>query len=76
MVVPDEAPDSSAVCLETPQTDGGKANYIGSDICVNSVPTISTRDDPDLERMLKEKARWGDPMTHFVKVTALTKDLG
>ncbi|GJY02661.1 BUD13 protein [Tanacetum coccineum] len=26
-----------------------------------------TRDDPDLERMLKEKVRWGDPMTHFVK---------
>lgn len=34
------------------------------------------RDDPDLERMLKERVRWGDPMTHFVKVTALTKDFG
>nr|GEV07325.1 retrotransposon protein, putative, Ty1-copia subclass [Tanacetum cinerariifolium] len=55
------------VSLKTLQTDGGNANYIGSDICVNSIPTISTRDDPDLERMLKEKARWGDPMTHFVK---------
>nr|GEU77235.1 two-component response regulator ARR1-like isoform X2 [Tanacetum cinerariifolium] len=24
-------------------------------------------DDPDLEKLLKEKLRWGDPMTHFVK---------
>ncbi|GJX39959.1 cellular retinaldehyde binding/alpha-tocopherol transport [Tanacetum coccineum] len=38
-------------------------------------PFARTRDDPVIERMLKEKVRWGDPMTHFVKVTALTEDL-
>ncbi|PWA56207.1 hypothetical protein CTI12_AA416100 [Artemisia annua] len=30
-------------------------------------PFARTRDDPDLENMLKERVRWGDPMTHFVK---------
>ncbi|GJX79259.1 33 kDa ribonucleoprotein, chloroplastic [Tanacetum coccineum] len=38
-------------------------------------PFARTRDDSVIERMLKEKVRWGDPMKHFVKVTALTEDL-
>lgn len=25
------------------------------------------RDDPDLDRMLKDRLRWGDPMAHLVK---------
>ncbi|WOG95693.1 hypothetical protein DCAR_0415020 [Daucus carota subsp. sativus] len=30
-------------------------------------PFARTRDDPDLDRMLKNKTRWGDPMAHLVK---------
>ena len=26
------------------------------------------RDDPELDRMMKERLRWGDPMAHLVKV--------
>ena len=26
------------------------------------------RDDPDLDKMLKDRIRWGDPMAHLVKV--------
>lgn len=26
------------------------------------------RDDPELDKMLKETVRWGDPMDHLVKV--------
>ena len=26
------------------------------------------RDDPDLDKHLKEQVRWGDPMAHLVKV--------
>lgn len=28
----------------------------------------SIRDDPDLDKMLKDRLRWGDPMAHLVKV--------
>ncbi|KAK2997011.1 hypothetical protein RJ639_025698, partial [Escallonia herrerae] len=31
-------------------------------------PFARTRDDPDLDKMLKERVRWGDPMAHLVKV--------
>ncbi|KAJ1429595.1 Bud13 [Sesbania bispinosa] len=31
-------------------------------------PFARTRDDPDLDKMLKERLRWGDPMAHLVKV--------
>lgn len=30
-------------------------------------PFARTRDDPDLDNMLKERLRWGDPMAHLVK---------
>ncbi|KAJ6840812.1 BUD13-like protein [Iris pallida] len=30
-------------------------------------PFARTRDDPELEKMLKERVRWGDPMAHLVK---------
>ncbi|PIA39588.1 hypothetical protein AQUCO_02600202v1 [Aquilegia coerulea] len=30
-------------------------------------PFARTRDDPELEKMLKEQVRWGDPMAHLVK---------
>lgn len=30
-------------------------------------PFARTRDDPDLDRMLKDQVRWGDPMAHLVK---------
>ncbi|KZV21548.1 hypothetical protein F511_11041 [Dorcoceras hygrometricum] len=30
-------------------------------------PFARSRDDPDLDRMLKERIRWGDPMAHLVK---------
>lgn len=26
------------------------------------------RDDPELDKMLKDRLRWGDPMAHLVKV--------
>ncbi|XXG77950.1 hypothetical protein AAC387_Pa08g1996 [Persea americana] len=30
-------------------------------------PFARTRDDPELDKMLKERIRWGDPMAHLVK---------
>ncbi|EPS73826.1 hypothetical protein M569_00932 [Genlisea aurea] len=30
-------------------------------------PFARTRDDPDLDKMLKERVRWGDPMAHLVR---------
>ncbi|KAJ4951277.1 hypothetical protein NE237_028109 [Protea cynaroides] len=30
-------------------------------------PFARTRDDPELDKMLKERVRWGDPMAHLVK---------
>ncbi|ESW04216.1 hypothetical protein PHAVU_011G076400 [Phaseolus vulgaris] len=30
-------------------------------------PFARTRDDPELDKMLKERLRWGDPMAHLVK---------
>ncbi|CAI0395854.1 unnamed protein product [Linum tenue] len=30
-------------------------------------PFARTRDDPQLDKMLKERPRWGDPMAHLVK---------
>ncbi|XP_035550820.1 BUD13 homolog [Juglans regia] len=30
-------------------------------------PFARTRDDPELDNMLKERLRWGDPMAHLVK---------
>ncbi|KAJ8755463.1 hypothetical protein K2173_019261 [Erythroxylum novogranatense] len=30
-------------------------------------PFARTRDDPELDRMLKDRVRWGDPMAHLVK---------
>ncbi|CAL5359663.1 unnamed protein product [Camellia sinensis] len=30
-------------------------------------PFARTRDDPELDRMFKERVRWGDPMAHLVK---------
>lgn len=30
-------------------------------------PFARTRDDPELDRMLKDRLRWGDPMAHLVK---------
>lgn len=30
-------------------------------------PFARSRDDPELDRMLKERVRWGDPMAHLVK---------
>ncbi|XP_047317663.1 BUD13 homolog [Impatiens glandulifera] len=30
-------------------------------------PFARTRDDPVLEKMMKERVRWGDPMAHLVK---------
>lgn len=32
-----------------------------------SKPFTRTRDDPDLDKYLKERVRWGDPMAHLVK---------
>lgn len=26
------------------------------------------RDDPELDKLMKERVRWGDPMAHLVKV--------
>jgi hypothetical protein len=36
---------------------------------------FACRDDPELDNMLKERIRWGDPMAHLVKVTALLQHL-
>ncbi|KAM3395572.1 pre-mRNA-splicing factor cwf26-like [Capsicum galapagoense] len=30
-------------------------------------PSARSRDDPELDNMLKERVQWGDPMTHMVK---------
>ncbi|KAL8537709.1 hypothetical protein ACS0TY_012743 [Phlomoides rotata] len=30
-------------------------------------PFARSRDDPELDKMLKERVRWGDPMAHLVK---------
>jgi pre-mRNA-splicing factor CWC26 len=30
-------------------------------------PFARARDDPDLDRMMKDRLRWGDPMAHLVK---------
>lgn len=30
-------------------------------------PFARTRDDPELDKMFKERLRWGDPMAHLVK---------
>ncbi|KAG9443561.1 hypothetical protein H6P81_014901 [Aristolochia fimbriata] len=30
-------------------------------------PFARTRDDPELDKMLKERIRWGDPMAHLIK---------
>ncbi|KAM7260228.1 hypothetical protein ACFE04_015969 [Oxalis oulophora] len=30
-------------------------------------PFARTRDDPDLDRMMKDRLRWGDPMAHLVE---------
>ncbi|KAA8525933.1 hypothetical protein F0562_007967 [Nyssa sinensis] len=30
-------------------------------------PFARTRDDPEIDRMLKDRVRWGDPMAHLVK---------
>ncbi|KAG6512311.1 BUD13 homolog isoform X2 [Zingiber officinale] len=37
-----------------------------------------TKDDPDLDKMLKERVRWGDPMAHLVQKNSETtlEDLG
>ncbi|KAL0374425.1 UNVERIFIED_CONTAM: hypothetical protein Sradi_3358200 [Sesamum radiatum] len=34
-------------------------------------PFARSRDDPDLDAMLKERLRWGDPMAHLVKASCL-----
>ncbi|XP_074583245.1 uncharacterized protein LOC141839405 [Curcuma longa] len=41
-------------------------------------PFARTKDDPDLDKMLKERVRWGDPMAHLVKKNSETilEDLG
>lgn len=42
-------------------------------------PFTRTKDDPELDKMLKERVRWGDPMAHLVKkkhTDAVLPDLG
>ncbi|XP_008799348.2 BUD13 homolog [Phoenix dactylifera] len=40
-------------------------------------PFARTRDDPELDKMLKERIRWGDPMAHLVKnPERVLEDLG
>lgn len=34
----------------------------------NSFYICRFRDDPELDQMMKERVRWGDPMAHLVKV--------
>ncbi|CAN6191541.1 unnamed protein product [Urochloa humidicola] len=43
-----------------------------------SKPFARTRDDPELDAMLKNRLRWGDPMAHLVKKDPefLLEDLG
>nr|GEV96160.1 BUD13 homolog [Tanacetum cinerariifolium] len=36
---------------------------------------LRKKDDPIIECMLKEKVRWGDPMTHFVKAAICNREL-
>lgn len=36
--------------------------------CIFQMLSYVYRDDPDLDKMLKERVRWGDPMAHLVKV--------
>lgn len=30
---------------------------------------LCCRDDPELDKMLKDRLRWGDPMAHLVKAS-------
>ncbi|KAI4365121.1 hypothetical protein MLD38_021139 [Melastoma candidum] len=42
-------------------------------------PFARTRDDPDLDAMLKDRIRWGDPMAHLVKkknLETMLRDFG
>ncbi|XP_010941204.1 uncharacterized protein [Elaeis guineensis] len=42
-------------------------------------PFARTRDDPELDKMFKERIRWGDPMAHLVKKKnpeSVLEDLG
>ncbi|CAA7411048.1 unnamed protein product [Spirodela intermedia] len=42
-------------------------------------PFARSRDDPELDKMLRERTRWGDPMAHLVKKKqseTLLEDLG
>lgn len=42
-------------------------------------PFARSRDDPELDRMMKDRVRWGDPMAHLVKKNhsnLLLSDLG
>ncbi|KAK4344296.1 hypothetical protein RND71_037390 [Anisodus tanguticus] len=39
-------------------------------------PFARNRDDPELERMLKERLRWGDPMAHLVKILYVAEKQG
>eukprot|EP01018_Ginkgo_biloba_P010069 Gb_35391 [translate_table: standard] len=34
-------------------------------------PFARSKDDPELDKMLKERVRWGDPMAHLVKKTSV-----
>lgn len=38
-------------------------------------PFARSRDDPELDRMMKERLRWGDPMAHLVKKKQHDRDL-
>ncbi|XP_009613363.1 uncharacterized protein LOC107820758 isoform X2 [Nicotiana tabacum] len=38
-------------------------------------PFARSRDDPELDSMLKERVRWGDPMAHLVKKKQLEPNL-
>lgn len=43
------------------------SNLVIATICCN----FYCRDDPELDTMLKERVRWGDPMAHLVKASFL-----
>lgn len=32
--------------------------------------SVVCRDDPELDKLMKERLRWGDPMAHLVKVSS------
>ena len=48
-----------------------KCNFFCTFIGLLNVCQIAFRNDAELDTMLRDRLRWGDPMAHLVKVNSL-----